>query len=63
MYSVLTSNSVACLLLHLTCAMNYSTLPWWACGSESGPGGGGGGGPPEREADVLQNMCQAMFES
>lgn len=41
MYSVLTSNSVACLLLHLTCAMNYSTLPWWTCGIESGPWVGG----------------------
>lgn len=34
MSSMLTSNSVTCLVLHLMCAKTDNTLPWWACGTD-----------------------------
>lgn len=50
MYSVPTSNSVVCLLLHLACAKTYSTLPWQACGIDSGSWEGGGGWPSRKRS-------------
>lgn len=50
-------NSVACLLLHLTCAKACSTLPWGVCGIVSGSWERGWGLGLQKEEQMCCRTC------